>query len=220
MTDYHPLIIRAVEGLEKSTGEARRGLYERARTALVTQLRSVEPALSESEITKERLALEEAIRKVEAEAARKSRTEPRGDVRAAAPPPARRDRVSPPADKLPRAAGVEMRKGEPPRPKQGAQEQEAEAPPQAPPTARERLLSGRNSTLTQQGIKGFRNVVHEVHDLGAATAKAAQSARDTRDSYGSAQQFPSGKTPWGLHRAAARRSLIWRNWIPPTMTRN
>ena len=42
-TDYHPLIARAVEGLQKSTGEARRGLYERARTALVTQLRSVNP---------------------------------------------------------------------------------------------------------------------------------------------------------------------------------
>src|SRR5579863_2121776 len=90
MTDYHPLIVRAVEGLDKSTGEARRALYERARTALVSQLRAVEPALSESEITKERLALEDAIRKVEAEAARKLRAEPRP----AAPP--RRER--PPAD--------------------------------------------------------------------------------------------------------------------------
>src|SRR5271170_7771622 len=92
MTDYHPLIARAVEGLEKSTGEARRALYERARTALVSQLRAVEPALSESEITRERLALEDAIRKVEAEAARKSRTEPRP-----APPP-RRDRSGLAAD--------------------------------------------------------------------------------------------------------------------------
>src|ERR1700726_3457492 len=73
MTDYQPLIARAVQGLGKSTGEARRALYERARTALVTQLRGVVPALSESDITRERLALEEAIRKVEAEAARKSR---------------------------------------------------------------------------------------------------------------------------------------------------
>jgi len=71
MTDYHPLIARAVEGLDKSSGEARRALYERARTALVTQLRAVEPPLSESEITKERLAIEDAIRKVEADAARK-----------------------------------------------------------------------------------------------------------------------------------------------------
>ena len=40
MTDYHPLIARAVEGLDRSTGEARRALYERARNALVAQLRS------------------------------------------------------------------------------------------------------------------------------------------------------------------------------------
>src|ERR1041385_7748782 len=73
MADYHPLIARAVAGLDKNTGEARRALYERARTALVTQLRGVQPALSESDITRERLAPEEAIRKVEAEAACKSR---------------------------------------------------------------------------------------------------------------------------------------------------
>src|SRR5579863_9031553 len=81
MTDYHPLIARAVDGLAKNTGEARRALYERARSALVTQLRSVEPALSESDITRERLSLEEAIRKVEAEAARKSRMEARNEAR-------------------------------------------------------------------------------------------------------------------------------------------
>src|ERR1700722_15295602 len=81
MTDYQPLIARAVDGLGKSTGEARRGLYERARSALVTQLRSVDPPLSESDITRERLALEEAIRKVEADAARKARMEARTEPR-------------------------------------------------------------------------------------------------------------------------------------------
>jgi hypothetical protein len=73
MADYHPLIARAVAGLEKNTGENRRVLYERARAALVNQLRSIEPALDESDITRERLALEEAIRKVEADAARRTR---------------------------------------------------------------------------------------------------------------------------------------------------
>jgi hypothetical protein len=69
MADYYPLIVKAVAGLDKSTGETRRALYDRARTALLAQLRGVEPALSEPEITRERLALEEAIRKVEGEVA-------------------------------------------------------------------------------------------------------------------------------------------------------
>jgi hypothetical protein len=72
MADYYPLIARAVAGLEKNTGENRRTLYERARTALVAQLRSYE-ALEESDITRERLALEESIRKVEAEASKRTR---------------------------------------------------------------------------------------------------------------------------------------------------
>lgn len=75
MADYYPLIARAVAGLDKNTGENRRALYERARTALVNQLRSVEPALNESDITRERLALEESIRKVEAEASRRARSD-------------------------------------------------------------------------------------------------------------------------------------------------
>jgi hypothetical protein len=181
MTDYHPLIARAVEALEKSTGEARRALYERARTALVTQLRSVEPALSESDITKERLALEDAIRKVEADAARKARAELR-DPRPAAPAPPRRDRVSP-AD----AGRTETRRPEQTTPKQRPDESgEVEAPRQAAAaTARERLLSARGPSQTRQGMKGFRDVVSGVRDLGGASAKAAQSARDTRDSYGS-----------------------------------
>src|SRR3954447_15974594 len=70
MADYYPLISRAVAGLEKNTGETRRAVYERARAALLAQLRGVTPALNESDITRERLALEESIRKVEAESAR------------------------------------------------------------------------------------------------------------------------------------------------------
>src|SRR3954451_8348639 len=84
MADYHPLIARAVAGLEKNTGDARRIVYERARTALVAQLRGVTPALSESDVTREQLALEEAVRKVEAESARQNWNDQgsRGDGRA------------------------------------------------------------------------------------------------------------------------------------------
>jgi hypothetical protein len=96
MTDYHQLIARAVEGLDSSTGEVRRALYERARNALVAQLRSNQ--ISEADINKQRLALEKAIRKVEAEAARKSRSEPRSDPRATAPP------ANPPPTDVPQTA--------------------------------------------------------------------------------------------------------------------
>src|SRR5262245_44087023 len=75
MADYYPLIERAVSGLDKNTGENRRALYDRARAALVSQLRGVVPALDETDITRERLALEEAIRKVEAETAKRPRME-------------------------------------------------------------------------------------------------------------------------------------------------
>ena len=67
MADYYPLIFRGITALQRNTGEARRALYERARTVLVAQLRSVQPPLSEQDITRERITLEGAIRKVERE---------------------------------------------------------------------------------------------------------------------------------------------------------
>src|ERR1700688_2222541 len=74
MADYYPLIARAIAGLDPSApGENRRALYVRAREALIGQLRSVQPPLSEAEITRERLSLEEAVRKVESEAAQRAR---------------------------------------------------------------------------------------------------------------------------------------------------
>jgi hypothetical protein len=85
MADYYPLIARAVAGLDKNTGDARRTLYERARVALVAQLRGVTPALDESDVTRERLALEEAIRKVEGESARHSTGRSDGAARVKAP---------------------------------------------------------------------------------------------------------------------------------------
>jgi hypothetical protein len=210
MTDYQPLIARAIEGLGKSTGEARRTLYERARSALVTQLRSVEPALSESEITRERLSLEEAIRKVEADAARKARmearTEPRFEPRPlkppsrpapaampAPPPPPAAAPPQPPAPPVvepPQPEPLEAGQDEPPQLQDDFDEPEqAEPPPPPPPprpipsTARGRLLSARTPSLGRDGLRGFRDVVHDVDDLGSASARAAQSARDTRDTY-------------------------------------
>ena len=74
MTDYYPLIARAVSGLDNNTGDMRRALYERARLALVNQLRSFDPPLNESDIIRELSVLEAAIQKIEAEATQRSRS--------------------------------------------------------------------------------------------------------------------------------------------------
>jgi len=196
MADYYPLIAKAVAGLERNSGEARRSLYERARTALVAQLRGVTPALSESDITRERLALEEAIRKVEAESARKIRSEPL--VRQELPPARQDPRVDPRAD--PRLAS-RMPDRPPaaaaPRPPERAPERAAPPPAaedrRAPPMGegtpsttaaelRRRVprppSEPRSNSLSDEGLKGFRDVVAEAENLGEATAQAGKTARE------------------------------------------
>src|SRR6266478_3366891 len=80
MADYYPLIARAIAGLDPSApAESRRALYERARAALIAQLRTMQPPLSEAEITRERIALEQAVRKVESEAGQPARDPFRSD---------------------------------------------------------------------------------------------------------------------------------------------
>ena len=147
MADYYPLIARAIAGLDPNApGESRRALYERARTALIAQLRSVQPPLSESEITRERLSLEEAVRKVESEAAQRARDASRppgaprsqGDNfrRANARPPeggAASDGPPPPGAPRPRPPQGPAREGRPPLGQEEPRQQRnlrPDAPPQ------------------------------------------------------------------------------------------
>ena len=69
MTNYYPVIAKAVSDCNNSTG-ARRVIYHRARSAVRRQLRGAATTLTKSDITRELLALEEAIRKTETEATR------------------------------------------------------------------------------------------------------------------------------------------------------
>jgi len=75
LADYYPLIAQAVHRLEHSTAETRKTIYDRARAAMSAQLRIMTPALPESVINREQLALERAIRKVETESLRCAPTE-------------------------------------------------------------------------------------------------------------------------------------------------
>ena len=65
MADYRSILDRAIDGLQNNTDEARRAIYEKARSALMRQLSTLQPALSPAEISKQRLQLEEAVRETE-----------------------------------------------------------------------------------------------------------------------------------------------------------
>jgi hypothetical protein len=187
MADYYPLIARAIAGLDPSApGESRRALYERARTALIAQLRSVQPPLSESEITRERLSLEEAVRKVESEAAQRAReasrpgggAPPRGGDnfrRANARPPDAAPQGGPPA---PGAAPRPRPPGQPPardaRPPLGQEEQRPprnsrpDGPPPGPPRPQAPQIPMQDAELPPQ-IRGDRpNGPRRGPDNGAA----------------------------------------------------
>jgi hypothetical protein len=70
MADYYPLIAKAIAGVQSP--QDRRAVYERGRNTLIAELRAIRPRFSDPVIMKERIAFEEAIRKVEAEAARRA----------------------------------------------------------------------------------------------------------------------------------------------------
>ena len=66
MTDYYSLLAKAVANLPKGgPASARKAIYDRARQALVRQLRALGPALSEADIAREEAALESAIARLE-----------------------------------------------------------------------------------------------------------------------------------------------------------
>jgi len=69
MADYYTALKRATENLDVRTVETRRTVYETVRSALIRQLKSIDPPLATVEISRERLQLEEAIRRVENEIA-------------------------------------------------------------------------------------------------------------------------------------------------------
>jgi len=128
MADYQSLLTRAVANLPPSSpAAARQAIYERARKALVTQLRSLRPPLPESDITREETALDRAIAAVEAkfspaEAAETVGAPPAAEAAPPTPPPPAAAKSQPPlagkaqpAPAAPRGAAAPSPAGQAPR---------------------------------------------------------------------------------------------------------
>jgi hypothetical protein len=94
MTDYYPVLARAVSRLPANTAQARLELYGRARTIVIDELHRKDSQKSASVIVREQAAFEMAVRRVEAESfSGRGQTNNR---RPLAPPPKNRATVADP----------------------------------------------------------------------------------------------------------------------------
>ena len=87
MAEYYPLLAKAVGSLPNSTPDTRRIVYERARKALIGQLRTYHPPVPEEDIERESVELDRAIERLETEIAAKPAAAP--PVAEAPPAPAK-----------------------------------------------------------------------------------------------------------------------------------
>lgn len=169
MADYYPVLKKTVAALPENTGAARREIYQRARKAIVAQLKGYDPPLSPSEITAEQLRLEESIRKVEAEAARETLgySQPSAPAAPAKPPEAQRSEPKPPEPRAPSATVSTPR----------AQGAEAPAKADAAPA----VSSAGSGGEAPAGPETLKNAIDDARKLGASADSAGRSARNALD---------------------------------------
>jgi hypothetical protein len=67
MADYYPLLKRALAASRESTTQARERLYSQAREGLFSELQSAKPPFPHDSALAERMSLEDAIERIEAE---------------------------------------------------------------------------------------------------------------------------------------------------------
>ena len=84
MADYYSLLARKIGPLADSNAQGRQAVYELARKALFNQLRAIQPPVAEQVIQTEGRALDEAIARLETEAASEAKPT---SAPAAVPPP-------------------------------------------------------------------------------------------------------------------------------------
>lgn len=202
MADYHAILKRALSSLPNPNGETRRAVYEKARTALVAQLKSFDPPLSPSEITQQRLQLEDAIRRVESEAAK-------GLLRAppAAPPVRPPEPHTPAPTPEPEAAqGNAQPAAAPPEPPIRVAPPASQPEPDLPhPPAPSPLPSPTPPAPVRAASTPLEKVVGQAEALGGATAELGRQARSALLEGGSRNALEDGPrgTPDDKPRAPA-----------------
>jgi hypothetical protein len=182
MADYKELLRRAVEALPENNGAARRAVYEKARAALVGQLRAINPPLAARDITAHRLQLEDCIRQVEQEAS-EAVIAGLGSSKEEAPPPPP-VYFEPPAKKAPTSVARPVAKAppgpaakEPPRPlPPGGSIEEIIAAANAEPEPAQAPVEAKRSVVRPEGKPMGKPVPKLVPSAPAARPQIAAPA--------------------------------------------
>ena len=171
MADYFPLLSRALDALPDRSPALRHAVYERARGALVGQLRTLDPPLSEADIDHERRQLDGAIARLEA---------------IHEPDPVEPDEI-PEEATLPAGPPLDVRSPSPRPPPDTRPPQEARppllpepGPPETPlallPPRREALRpaeAGEGAAPSEEAVKRPRLKVRRPRDTAATLRKTA-----------------------------------------------
>lgn len=178
MADYYSLISRAVSALSPSSIEAREAVYARARSALVSQLRKIQPPVGEADIRAESRALEEAITRIELELAAKA-----APAKTAAPTPAKP--ASPPPGPTPATAGASK----------------TAAPSAALARLRERAAQAKAGPTPAKPATNAQDRAGEIAPSPALEVETGASFRDTLE------RVETRPTPPPAASAASRETL-------------
>lgn len=169
MADYKELLRRAVEALPENNGAARRAVYEKARAALVGQLRAINPPLAARDITAHRLQLEDCIRQVEQEAS-EAVIAGLGSSKEEAPPPPP-VYFEPPAKKAPASVARPVAK---PVPGSSVKEPPKPLPPGG---SIEEIIAAANAEPEPAPVEAKRSVVRpEGKPMGKPVPKLVPTA--------------------------------------------
>ena len=183
MADYKELLRRAITALPENNGAARRAVYEKARSALVGQLRAITPPLPARDITQHRLQLEDCIRQVEQEASEAVITLGRESAapRAPAPAPEAAHPAPPPAEPA-KAAPVETPKPAAEAPKPTAVAASAPAATQAGKPTDVAAKPATPAAMSIEDIISQASAVAEepVEPAGGKTAAEPEAKAEVR----------------------------------------
>ena len=177
MADYYPLLAKALANLpSRSAPSARRVIYDRARKALIGQLRSIQPPMSEEDIAKEDTALDLAIARLETEYGAPPATSP-PTPRPESPPAASAKTPAPPPTPAaaPKPAPAPAPAAQPPRPATpppGPSSTQPPKPPLSPPST-----AARRPTLgATPGVGATAAPAIDAVEPAASAARAASNA--------------------------------------------